>query len=589
MVPVILEVHAERGVPVFFQGVRTSCLVRLTVEAHLLYRRARGAELTLQGSAGPETVAAFEDALAALARIPRDGSPALGHYWFRAHWDMPGARLTGRSATLAFLLAAQSAHATHSLVLGHRSLSGGVAVTGDLRDGRIVPVDSLDLKVQACFAGPVRILVVPAEQREEALQSVRRLEQQHPGRQLLVLGARRAADLWDEPAVVNVRTRPMGQVARALFRRVAVSRAFVGVLVGLFVLLTGLAARGLWLSRPWPVDARWESQDLVLRNASGRAYHRLHLPPGTPGNEVQNFELRAGKIATALDVDGRFPNEVTAIRWRPGFDGNDLCAWNGRGRPRWSLSSAGGLEGSAFAGEQLHWRFFCPVGTSESGALRFLAVRRSVLGSLSLVDLIDASDATRMGLLVNQGHLRLIFTADVDLDRKQELFLAGTDNEEDKGLVVLVDPDSMPAPPSPSREESWTWMARPEALGRGVRAALRFPKDDLLPAGRPDCIEGRMESGLFLVVTQTTILEREILFYLDLSDVRRPQVVRAALIDAYRIKLATLAPGLTAADLSREQGRLSRRLTYLTPEGWRPIPVRESTERNVSVEGGGRD
>ena len=43
-----------------------------------------------------------------------------------------------------------------------------------------------------------------------------------------------------------------------------------------------------------------------------------------------------------------------------------------------------------------------------------------------------------------------------------------------------------------------------------------------------------MEGGLFLVVTETTIPDRQILFYLDLRDVRRPRVVRAALIDGIR-------------------------------------------------------
>ena len=75
LVPVILGVQSGRKVPELFQGIRASCLVLLTVEAQLLYRRARGAELTVQGSADPQTVAGFEEAAAFFGRLAPPGTP----------------------------------------------------------------------------------------------------------------------------------------------------------------------------------------------------------------------------------------------------------------------------------------------------------------------------------------------------------------------------------------------------------------------------------------------------------------------------------------------------------------------------------
>jgi hypothetical protein len=589
LVPVVLGVQSDRRVPEFFQGIRASCLVRFTVEAQLLYRRARGAELTVQGSADPQTVAGFEEAAAFLGRLAPPGTPSLGHYWFRVHWDLPGARLTGRSATLGFFLAAQSAHASFSLALGQHALAGGVAVTGDVRDGTIAPVGSIADKIRACFYSEVRAVVVPAEQRDEAVREVRILEQSHPGRQLLVLAAGRVSDLWNEPAVAVVRTRSLQELLRAMLRRVAVSRALVAVFVGLFLLVAGFGGREFWLQRPWPAGVQWDGEDLVFRNASGRAYRREHLPPGTPRHEAEAYNYRASRVAAALDLDGQPPNEVAVIRWNPGFEGNNLQARNGRGRLLWTLPSQVDLADSPLATERLNWRFFANAGSDRSGELRLLAVRRSLYGSLTLVDLVHARNGRRLGLLANQGHLGRLLAEDVDLDGRIELLVAGTENTDDVGLLAIVDPDGMQMPPPSWTKANLAWMTRPEALGQGVRAAVRLPKDRLLPAGRPDCLEGLMENGLLRVTTETEMSGRNVIFSLDFHDVSHPLAVRALVTDSYRNMLATRASGLSSVDISREQERLLHGITYLTPQGWQPAPVRVKAGENHSAEEAGRD
>lgn len=589
LVPVIAEVQSSRELTESLRGIRAAGLVRLMVDAQLLYRRAGGAELTVDGVADPDSRQGFEQALALLSRLPLAGAPSAGHQWFRAHWHPSAAHITGRSATLGFLLAAQSARGSFSLGLGRRSLSPGVGVTGDLDGELISPVESIALKVQACFFGPVRALVVPADQREEALREVRRLEQMHPGRQLLILGARRIGELLAEPAVMATATRPPVHLLRALFRRIAVSRGLVGALVGLFLLLLGVAGREMWLSRPWPTDARWQNEDLVLRNASGREYRRLHLSPGPPPGEEAAFQRSEGRIAQTWDLDGRGCGEVLAIAWRDRYEGNDLRAWSGRGRSLWGLSCNAGPNGGPLESDDLRWRFFCAAGRGSTGSLRMLAVRRSRLGSLCLVDLVDTGVPREIGLLANDGHLERAFRADADGDGRAELFLIGTDNESDQGLVVLVDPSSMALPPSSQGMDGWTWLTQPAALGRGVVVALRFPRDDLVPSGRPSCTEGRLESGLLQVTTQTMGPDRCVVFSIDLHDARSPLAVRAVLIDAYRQGLALKVPPLRPEDFAREEERLVRGTTFLTPEGWAPVPVRSDQSPISSRRVAGRD
>jgi len=575
LIPVILEVQSRRPVPEHFQGIRASCLVRLRVEAQLLYRRALAPELTMMGPADPSTIDALTSATRLLGRARSSGAPALGHYWFRVHWDLPGARLRGRSATLGYLLAARTAHSSFTASLSRRAVAEGVAVTGDVVGDRIGTVDSIAEKVSACFFGRARLLVVPAQQREEALKAVRVLEQRYPRRQLLVFGARRMDELWGEPAVLVTRARSGSEILRVTLQRVAVSRGLVTVLLAVFILLAGYVGRELWLERPWPVEVNWDADDLVFRNASGRPYFRAHLAPGARATDVQAFHYRAGKIAAALDLDGEPPQEVAVIRWNPDYDGNSLEARDGRGRLHWRLGSQVGLPGASGTAEQLLWRFFGDAGREQRGKRRLLAVRRSLYGSLSLVDLVDGRTGVRQGLLANQGHLGRMFAYDVDADLAEDLLIGGTENPESKGLLVVVDPRAMRMPSSDSTLADVDWMTRPATLNHGVRAAIRLPKDGFLPRGRPECVEGVMENGRVLVTTETEGPARSIVFTLDLRNMLRPRVERVLITDVYRNTLATQIPALSEQMIAAEQERLSRSVTFLTHEGWMPMPTTE--------------
>jgi hypothetical protein len=74
-----------------------------------------------------------------------------------------------------------------------------------------------------------------------------------------------------------------------------------------------------------------------------------------------------------------------------------------------------------------------------------------------------------------------------------------------------------------------------------------------------------------------------------MHDVSHPRAVRALVTEAYRNMLATRASGQFSADVSREQERLQRGITYLTPQGWQPVPVRVEPGENHSAGEAGRD
>lgn len=575
-VPIVLEPHSKRGIPEFFRGARTACLLPLTVEAQLLYRRARGAELTVHGAADPATVRGFEEAIAHLSRTAGANAPSVGHYWFQVRWDPPATRLTGRSASLGFLLAAQSARDAYALALSQRVLPVELAVTGDVAGDEIRPVESIAEKVRATFYSEVRVMLVPAPQRGEALEEVRRLEERHPGRQLLVLGAGRLQELRQERAISLVRTRKTRELLRAFLRRLAVSRLFVALLVGLFAVAAGLGGAELWRNRPWPVAVRWEGDDLVFRNASSRDYHRERFPPG----QAQEASAGpAGRVVAALDLDQSRPKEVVAITQRPGVEGNFLQALDGLGRPLWEIHSDDGLAGTPMASERLYWRFFATPAARDPEKSRLVAIRRSRYGSLSLLELLEGSSGRRLGTLANQGHLERAFVADVDGDGKLDLVIGGTENRAGAGILAVLEPDSMRSPKVGSTIDDPDWLIEPQALLRGARCVLLFPKDRLAPAGRPSCADILMQEGRLIVSTQAEVPARIVLFTLDIRDRLRPVALGALVNDSYRDLLANRDTGVTAAPIALEEERLARSVEWLTPEGWRPVPARGDSAR----------
>jgi hypothetical protein len=578
VVPVVLRVQTDRPLATCFEGIQTSCLVRFTIKATLLHRRARQPELTIDGAADPATVAGFEDALACIARLPRGGAPTLDHCWFRIRWDLPRARLLGRSATLACLMAARSAYTVFSPAIAGHVVSDDAAITGDLCEGKVLPVESLELKVRASFYGPTRALVVPAAQMHAALREVGRLTRLHPRRQLLIIGASQVTDLWSDSMVVNASVRAPEQVFRMWLQRMALGRGLTAATIGCFVLLSSFAVRELWLSRRVLSEALWEGEDLLLRNPSGRVYKRLHLPPGFPPFYDQVDAREAGRVVGAFGSDSQGRREAVSIRWSTASDWNHLMGWDSHAREIWRLRSDDGLESTPYRAQLPQWRSFCAAGRNGDGILRLLALRRSTQGSLSVIDLIDANCGRELGHLANRGQLHKMYSEDLDLDGTQEILLTGTDNEAGMGLLVVLDPDRMGPAPTSDHGNRLNWISSPQALSRGVRLAVRFPEDDLMSPERPECRDLEAREG-FLQIANYVDASRVVLFTLDLRELGQPRSVRAVLTDVYRWRLASDYPELSDEDLAREEERLAHGLTYLTERGWRPVPVSGAGEQ----------
>ncbi|AXI99940.1 hypothetical protein CYPRO_0657 [Cyclonatronum proteinivorum] len=89
---------------------------------------------------------------------------------------------------------------------------GGLAVTGIIeKNGTIgaVSLESIEEKVNACFFGPVSILVLPAGNYEKALVVCERLREKYPAKELALVGVNSLADMISDRRIIQYKKIPL--------------------------------------------------------------------------------------------------------------------------------------------------------------------------------------------------------------------------------------------------------------------------------------------------------------------------------------------------------------------------------------------
>jgi len=116
-------------------------------------------------------------------------------------------------------------------------------------------------------------------------------------------------------------------------------------------------------------------------------------------------------------------------------------------------------------------------------------------------------------------------------------------------------------------------------LGRGVRAVLRLPRDDLLPIGRPGAAGMKLRGSQIEVDTISDDAGygsnvRTVIFVLELRDPAAPRVLSVTIPDGYRSFLLSRPGTAIGPDtFAAEEDRLANLVEHLTPDGWRPVAV----------------
>jgi len=570
LVPMIAGPRSHVEIDPFFRDIRVAFLVRLSVETRMVVQRGHRSDLTAAGRADPQTLRAWQEVLQLMDQLRLPG-PAAARLWYRVHWNEPDAQIGGGSANLGFFLAARSARTRVQAGVAERIPARGLAVTGDLEAGKVVPVngDTLPLKVRACFFGPVERLVVPREQMDAALQEVRRLERDHPRRQLLITPIDTVQNALRDPALWQTHVRTPGGVLRTLARQVATSRTAM-ILLALLVLI-GLGAAGLewWQRRPFAADVSLEANTLTIRNRHG------HICGRVPEAGVRT--TNSGLVLAVADLRGDGTNVVLAIRHRPNRQSNLLWIGDARGRTLWRLDSQSWLP----AGDPpaLHWWLLSPPDKAATGEPTWIALRRGIQASLSLVEALRGYPPRRTGALRNHGHIEVLARGDPGGDGVSEVYLGGTDNQSGKALLAIVEPALLTLPEGELIMDGIPLITDAANLGRGVRAVLRLPRDDLLPIGRPGAAGMKLRGSQIEVDTISDDAGygsnvRTVIFVLELRDPAAPRVLSVTIPDGYRSFLLSRPGTAIGPDtFAAEEDRLANLVEHLTPDGWRPVAV----------------
>lgn len=569
LVPVVACVAGtDDEVPSLYRSLEAGCVLTLRVRALTVHGRGRGPHLVTNGKLSEEMLAALREVLGACGELGIAGAPPLRHVLFEVDWDAgSAAQVIGRSARLAFLLAAASAWARLSTLPVQTGLLPRTAATGDLDGTAVRPVDAgtLALKVRACFFSPADVLCVPAGQQEVALAEVRRLNELHPNRQLLVRPCEDVCAVWGDSAIVTASARPARRMAGNLLRRAAVSRMTL-VLVFLGVLLAGgLAVREAVLSVNLPVDVAREERALVAHNQNGRACLRI---PILPGKLQEPYLVRGavGFIQSVVDVDGDGKNEVAAIHYGATELPDLLTVFSRRKRIIWERRASLGLMPDQQEQPDLHWPFFVPLpGASPSPGL--LVIRKSARTSFSLVERVDAATGRTTGALWNSGHFERIHHLDLDQDGVPEWVVLGTDNESHCGVLAVIDPSAMHLPTT----GDWTdlpYVLDPVQIGRGVRAVVLFPKDRFTPGERVSVLSLTPDAAGAVAACVEGHVGGDVLYILRFKKVDEPTLIGVQFNDAYRQQLRGWFPGSPIeSDIAKEEQRLAGEVRVLAASG----------------------
>jgi hypothetical protein len=577
-VPVVAKACGNGATHPIFEDVSVGCILRLRVDADVADRRRRIPQLVVDGEAAVDTRSAFEATLGAVGAARAWGAPHPSRCVFRASWDMPGARLVGRSGGLAFFLAAATARARLSPSLWDRILPEGLAATGDVESNTVLPVDpdGLLTKVRASHHARVKILLVPRAQEEAAAKEARSMESIAPGHRVQIVGVDDVRQVWASDSVVRRRARRLPLFVHGLLSWLTRSPIRIALLLAVFTAIVGAL---IFTAVRWerePVAAEWKGERLVMRNRYGHAWSIPVLYPPAPH---VFFQPDWGAPLVVLKPPGSERSIVIAILGAGPQGSERLVALTPDGDILWEMDSRRIGEHHHTPVADVGWSGIYFPGPAADGSERIYALRRSIQSNLCLIDRVDAGSGASRGCLRNQGHLEFSREIDLDNDGVREVVFMGTHNPDSCAIAIVLEPDRMRPISSADSLDSIPNVSHPSSLGSGVAACWRFANDRFSTQLRSTC-NGLYEDsvGIVRIATSGSTSEGSFLYRLRTADLHRPAVLDVQMTDAYRAyHNERMGRAVPAAEIAAEESRLAGKAAVLTDGGW--VPMRRTVAR----------
>ncbi|MDM7925920.1 MAG: hypothetical protein QUS35_07855 [bacterium] len=393
------------------------------------------------------------------------------------------------------------------------------AVTGGVDpQGRILPVDpdGLKAKLRAAFFSPLRRVVVPWPNLQEAVSVIEKLRISHPNRRLELQSADTVEALWNNRNVAARRpVTPAVRLIAGLKRnrsRIAWSAAAAGILLGIGLLLAPMLFRD---RNPASIDV--SGSVLVARSAGGRELWKHDF--GVPLTRARYAD--PSSRVRILDADGDGRSEVLFGVYEsedPAGLSGSLFLFGPDGRVRLRLKTGRAMTFGAESYED-HYRvaFADAVDLDADGTKEIVSIAFHFPDFPCCVNLWSLS-GEKLGEYWHSGQIEKAEYIDTDGDGVLELFLTGQNNEYRCAVLTVLKPARMngASPQTPAGHY------RAEGLETGGESAyIRFPKSVLsdLAHNRDSAVhaedhEGRIRVGLANAAASTNGLQSHFIYYI---------------------------------------------------------------------------
>lgn len=393
------------------------------------------------------------------------------------------------------------------------------AVTGGVdSEGRVLPVDpdGLKAKLRAAFFSPLRRVVVPWPNLQEAAAVVETLRRAHPGRTLDFASADTVEALWNNRNVAARRpVTPAIRLTAGLRRnrsRIAWSAAAAGILLSIGLLLVPMLFRD---RNPASIDVT--GSVLVARSAGGRELwkHDFGVPLTRARYADPSLRVRI------LDADGDGRSEVLLGVYESAGLGElngSLFLFSADGHVRLRLKTGRAMK---FGGEvyEDHYRvaFADAVDLDGNGTKEIVSIAFHFPDYPCCVNIWSLS-GEKLGEYWHSGQLEKAEFIDTDGDGVRELFMTGQNNEYQCAVLTVLKPPRLigTSPQTPSGHYA------ADSLETDVEMHyVRFPKSILsdLAHNRDSAVhaeehDGRIRVGLANAAASTNGLQYHFIYYI---------------------------------------------------------------------------
>jgi len=301
--------------------------------------------------------------------------------------------------------------------------------------------------------------------------------------------------------------------------------------------------------------------DTKMSNLESESYYRNHFQ----SKHVSPEGLSAFPLLAIEDIDEDGQKEVLFIpATRDSTSRGDLICLSSRGQLKWSYNPDRAITfgKTRYSGDFLLYGLGLLPRDSYVNKARIVVFGQHVFDFPTYVDILTGQ-GENVGEYWNSGRILDYVLSDLNQDGREELVLAGTNNEYNRGCLLGLNPDKMRG----GSPQSGSYRASDIEAGAETRYVLfpRTPVDKLEfgPRGNIGLVYS-LASGRIMAIAQYS----DIVFELD----RRLQVERVIISDSYKEKLRRLQDEKKLAPQPFDEARLAQELVdsvqYFDGRGW---------------------